>query len=122
QWLGILGSVEDHVVRCFRKGGGVHDFRYGRAREVIAEQSAQSVVASLRSQILPLVTGLPQRLEEGARVLDVGCGSGAAMLELAAAFPQSSFTGLDISPDVIAQARRAAHSLDLKNVQFLVRD
>lgn len=37
-------------------------------------------------------------LREGAKVLDVGCGSGTWMFEVATEFPESVFIGIDITP------------------------
>ena len=68
--------MEDDIVECFRKGGGVPYERFPRFHEVMAEDSGQSVLSSLESHILPLVPGLADRLAEGIRVLDLGCGRG----------------------------------------------
>jgi hypothetical protein len=78
QYIPLLGSVEDDVVRCFSEGGGVPYARYARFHEVMAEDSGQTVLPVLRDHILPLVPGLIERLEAGIRVLDVGCGRGRA--------------------------------------------
>ena len=58
QYVRILGGVEDHIVRCFREGGGVPYAEFARFHEVMAEDSGQSVMSSLESHILPLVPGL----------------------------------------------------------------
>jgi SAM-dependent methyltransferase len=42
------------------------------------------------------------------RVLDVGCGAGAQIRQLASLLPAASFTGIDISPENVDAARRAA--------------
>ncbi|MQA76944.1 MAG: methyltransferase domain-containing protein [Streptosporangiales bacterium] len=47
------------------------------------------------------------RLGPGVRVLDAGCGTGAATAELVAAvLPDGSVVGVDVSPDFLAVARR----------------
>jgi hypothetical protein len=69
QYISLLGSVEDDIVGCFRKGGGVPYERFPRFHAVMAEDSGQSVLSSLESHILPLVTGLTDRLARGIRVL-----------------------------------------------------
>ena len=58
QYIPLLGSVEDDIVHCFRNGGGVPYERFERFHEVMAEDSGQSVVPALESDILPLVPGL----------------------------------------------------------------
>ena len=122
QYFAVLGSVEDDVVRCFREGGGVPYSRFARFHEVMAEDSGQVVDGILVDRVLPLVPGLPERLAEGIDVLDVGCGSGRAMVRLAEEFPASRFTGIDFSAEAIERARAAARERGVENVRFEVRD
>ena len=88
QYIGILGGVEDDIVECFRRGGGVPYEKFPRFHEVMAEDSGQSVLSSLESHILPLVPGLTGRLEQGIRVLDLGCGRGRILHKLATLYPE----------------------------------
>ncbi len=120
QWVPLLGGVEDEVVAAFENGGGVPYASYHRFHAVMAEESDQTVVAGLRDQILPLVPGLTARLEDGIDVLDVGCGSGRALAELARAYPKSRFLGIDFSKEAIANAARGAGGLS--NLRFEARD
>jgi 2-polyprenyl-3-methyl-5-hydroxy-6-metoxy-1,4-benzoquinol methylase len=122
QWLAVMGTVEDRIVDCFRHGGGVHYDAYHRFHEVMAEESAQTVVAALVDHILPLARGLAEQLGRGIEVLDVGCGSGRALCLLAAKFPKSRFVGYDFCPDAVAAARAQADREGLKNVRFEARD
>jgi ubiquinone/menaquinone biosynthesis C-methylase UbiE len=122
QYIALLGGVEDDVVECFRKGGGVPYERYGRFHELMAEDSGQSVLSSLESHILPLVPGLVDQLSQGIRVLDVGCGRGRTMIRLAELFPRSRFVGLDLSADAIADARNEASARGLRNIEFTAAD
>lgn len=122
QWVAVLGSVEDNVADAFRHGKGVPYSAYNRFHEVMAEESGQSVVAALFDHILPLVPGLPDRMETGLDVLDVGCGSGRALIEMAEQFPKSRFVGYDASPEGIAAANAEAKRRSVSNVRFEVRD
>ncbi|HET9438303.1 MAG TPA: methyltransferase domain-containing protein [Gaiellaceae bacterium] len=122
QWITSLSTVEDDIVECFRSGGGVPYERYPRFHEVMAEESAQTVLSVLFSHILPLVPGMAERLEEGASLLDLGCGRGRALLLLAERFPASSFRGYDLSSDAIAYATTQARERGLENVTFEQRD
>jgi 2-polyprenyl-3-methyl-5-hydroxy-6-metoxy-1,4-benzoquinol methylase len=120
QYIGGLGYVEDDIVECFRKGGGVPYEKYPRFHDVMAEDSGQSVLSSLESHILPLVPGLVARLERGIRVLDLGCGRGLILNRLARLYPRSRFTGIDLSADAIAYAN--AHASDLPNLDYIAQD
>jgi len=122
QFVPIMGQVEDKLVECFKNGGGVPYSEYPRFHEVMASESDQTTVAALESHIIPLVPGLRERLESGIDVLDVGCGSGRAMITLAAAFPKSRFAGYDFSDEGISRADREAKALGLTNVRFEIRD
>ncbi len=62
--------------------------------------------------------GAFRRLSAGARVVELGCGRGIALLTLAAAFPRSHFLGLDRSADAVAEAIRLAGAHRLDNVIF----
>jgi len=120
QWIPLLGSVEDEIVKCFERGGGVPHASYRRFRAVAAEERDQTVVASLLQRILPRVPGLPARLARGCDVLDVGCGSGRALACMAEAFPHSRFTGVDSRARAIELARIDARGL--ANLRFEARD
>lgn len=122
QYIPGLAYVEDDIVACFQKGGGVPYSRYPRFHEVMAEDSGQSVLPMLESDILPLVPGLTERLERGIRAADLGCGRGRALLQLAARFPNSQFEGYDLSEDAVAWAREQAAQAGLANVAFAARD
>ena len=122
QYIAIMGAVENEIVECFHKGGGVPYEKFGRFHAVMAEDSGQSVLSSLESHILPLVPGLVDRLTQGIAVLDVGCGSGRILNRLAALFPRSEFTGLDLSSEAIQAARKEALHRKHQNTQFYIRD
>lgn len=122
QYVATLGSVEDRIVDCFKNGGGVAYEEYNRFHEVMAEDSGQSVLSSLMSSILPLIPGIRGRLEDGIDVLDIGCGSGRALLIMAKAFPNSRFFGYDLCEEPILSARMEAAKMGLTNIQFHVKD
>lgn len=122
QYIAVMGCVEDDIVECFRKGGGVPYEKFLRFHEVMAEDSGQSVLSSLESHILPLIPGLTNRLAKGIRVLDVGCGQGRIMNRLAGLYPRSRFVGMDLSTDAIGLACDEASKNDLNNVEFVAVD
>ncbi len=108
QYVAIMGMVEDDILACFKNGGGVPYSKFHRFHEVMAEDSGQSVLSSLESHILPLVPNLISSLNSGITMVDIGCGSGKIINELASLFPASHFTGIDISEEALASARLAS--------------
>ncbi len=118
QFLTVFGAVEDQLVDCFTKGGGVPYSAYPRFQEVMAEMSHQTTVMGLTEAILPLAPGLIEKLEKGIRVLDIGCGSGKALNTMAARFPNSEFVGYDICPTALESAEVEKASRGLTNVTF----
>ena len=122
QYVSVLGSVEDRIVESFKHGGGVPYSAFPRFQEVMAEDSGQTVLPALLDHILPLVPGLTGRLEEGIEVMDVGCGSGRALNLMARAFPNSRFTGYDLSEEGISRGRAEAERNGAANIRFEVKD
>jgi ubiquinone/menaquinone biosynthesis C-methylase UbiE len=122
QYVSLLGGVEDAIVDCFRRGGGVPYEQFPRFHEVMAEDSGQSVVSSLESHVLPLVPGLTDRLDRGIRVLDLGCGRGRILIKLAELFPNSRFVGMDLSEEATRDARGDATARGLTNIEFVAAD
>lgn len=122
QYIPVLGAVEDDIVECFRKGGGVPYSRYTRFHEVMAEDSGQSVLSSLESHILPLVPGLHDIFSKGIRMLDVGCGRGRILNRLASLYPASRFVGMDLSQEAVAYAQEEASSVGRDNIEFRAID
>src|SRR5918995_5555628 len=122
QFIPLMGAVEDEIVEVFRHGGGVPYLAFPRFHEVMAEDSGQTVVTALFDRILPLVPGLRERLESGIKVLDVGSGSGRALNLMARAFPNSRFTGYDISEEGVLRAITEAKRHGSTNVRFEVKD
>ena len=122
QYIPLLGSVEDKVVECFHKGGGVPYSEFKRFHEIHEEDSSISTVSSLTEVILPIIPGITEQLKRGIEVLDIGCGRGRALNRLAEEFPNSTFTGYDLSEEAIAYARETATNNNATNIRFEVRD
>jgi S-adenosylmethionine-diacylgycerolhomoserine-N-methlytransferase len=58
----------------------------------------------------------------GARVLEVGCGTGRNLVAAARSFPQGVFYGMDISSEMLASARVAASRAGLARLAFAQGD
>ena len=109
----------ERLAESFRTGGGLSydDFGPETAGWVERTLGPWSRLA-LVPTILPALDGVTARLEAGARVADVGCGSGVTLLTLAAAFPRSDFEGYDPSRHAIERAERHRASQHLANARF----
>lgn len=99
----------DLVIEVFKTGEGIpwgrHDPRvlsgvYRFFRPLYDE--------GLIPRWLPSIEGMVSILEEGARVLDIGCGLGRSTIVMASEFPNSQFLGVDPDKKSIVQARRFA--------------
>ncbi|MCA9014475.1 MAG: methyltransferase domain-containing protein [Planctomycetaceae bacterium] len=121
QWFSIFGKMEDDLVRCFREGAGVPESVFADLQSNLTAEKSESDTNRLFKHVLPAVPTLIMRLCEGLDVLDLGCGSGATLLELATAFPQSRFVGYDDCAEQIQQARRTAEERGIENVAFFNR-
>ncbi|WIX99190.1 class I SAM-dependent methyltransferase [Amycolatopsis mongoliensis] len=117
-FTGILPDLE----RAFAEGGGVPRSAYGPHLETLGAKTGDSWKHVYREHLVDgffgAVPGLKERLTAGARVLDLGCGTGNAIAVAARAFPASRFTGLDINPGVVEQAKE----IGLPNAEFVVGD
>lgn len=122
QYIPLLAQVEQDIVACFRKGGGVPYSAYPRFQQIMAEESGAVHDTALIETILPLVPGLVERLHTDINVLDVGCGRGHAINLMAQAFPNSRFVGFDFSEEGIAAGQAEAARLGLSNTRFEVQD
>lgn len=122
QYISSLGTVEDQVLDCFRNGGGVPYSAFPRFHVVMEEDSGQSIVPVIVDQVVPLIGGMHERLTGGIDVLDIGCGRGRALMQLAQAYPKSRFTGYDLSPEAIALGQKRAEEAGLDNLRFVEKD
>jgi precorrin-6B methylase 2 len=84
---------------------------------VLAKAMAGRVTPVSQEVFRILVDALPeyQVLGEGGRLLDVGCGVGWAMLDLATLFPQGRQVGLELVPEIAAETRRRAEALGVQD-------
>ncbi len=117
-----LGSVIDspRIVEAATTGNGVgwhehtHDVHEGCERFFRPGYNAHLV-----AEWLPALEGVIPKLQDGARVVDVGCGHGASTVLMATAFPASSFVGSDYHEGSIETARARAEKAGLSDrVEF----
>ena len=105
---------------AFRTGLGLTYDDHGAACACNLERmSGYLQRTELVPKLLPEVDGIVGKLEAGAAVADVGCGSGTALLAMAEAFPASTFTGYDTSTHALDNARRNLAESSADNVRLI---
>jgi SAM-dependent methyltransferase len=118
-----LAKHVHEVADAFREGGGVPYAQYRpEFTDVMDAMGRGAYDEHLLDDYLTLVPGLAERLQGGARVADVACGTGHALVLLAGAYPAATFTGYDLDEGAIGQARDEAAAAGLANVSFEVTD
>jgi len=119
----VLAKYVPELARVFRDGGGIPYATYcpdfSEAMDAVGRGAFDRF---LIEHYLPLAPGLVDRLAAGARVADVACGSGHALVLLAKAFPASTFVGYDLDEGAIARARKEAAAEGLTNVTYELAD
>jgi SAM-dependent methyltransferase len=106
-----LGSVyaTDTIAERFRTGGG---FAWGAHDQHVLGGCERffrpGYLNHLASAWIPALDGVEAKLNEGARIADVGCGHGASTLLLAKAYPSSTVIGFDAHEGSIDAARKRA--------------
>ncbi len=117
--LGTLQAVP-RITEAFRTGAGMgwgeHDEGVFHGCEKFFRAG---YLANLVTSWIPSLQGVQEKLEQGAKVGDVGCGKGASTLIMAKAFPESTFTGFDYHDASIAAAQDSAERQGLTNVSFV---
>lgn len=106
--MAALWASADRVVEAFQTGEGIpysdHDFRLTRGTGRLFGPLYRSSL----TEWISTVDGLEQKLREGARVADIGCGTGISTILMAEEFPNSEFVGWDLDEDALDIAREGA--------------
>jgi len=112
-------AVVEKLPECFRTGVGLPYDAMGSGGAVGIERGLGAWFRALLVPFaLPRVPGAVERLKAGARVADVGCGAGVALLEMAKAFPGAEFHGYDISQHALERARENGQAAGVANAHF----
>ena len=113
-----IGALE-HMPESFRSGLG-HDYdSHGCEGAVGIEKSFEPWMRHhLIDTVLPALDGAVERLDRGAKVIDIGCGAGGAVMMMAERFPNSTFVGYDISEHALQRAAERLSNSGLTNARF----
>lgn len=80
--------------------------------------TAEPLAHAPRLELLAALCGLSPAPVVTARVLELGCGTGANLLPLALEYPGATIVGCDLAASAIASAREMARALALTNLDF----
>ncbi len=117
-FVGFLGAMraEPQIVEAFRTGGGFGWHEHHEDMFVGVDAFFRpKYVANLMTSWIPTLDGVQAKLQDGARVADVGCGLGSSTVLLAQAYPASTFVGSDYHAASIELARKQAAESGVTN-------
>jgi 2-polyprenyl-3-methyl-5-hydroxy-6-metoxy-1,4-benzoquinol methylase len=112
-------AIVDRMPEAFASGIGLDYDALGPGAAAGVERGfAPWYRALLVPMALPRIAGVVPALERGAKVADVGCGAGVALLEMARAFPKSRFHGYEISHHALSRAEANRRAAGAGNAEF----
>jgi ubiquinone/menaquinone biosynthesis C-methylase UbiE len=122
QMLRSVFKDEDKFADIFKSGKGLrwsehhHDLFEGQSKF-----SKTIYMSNLISSWIPSLDGIQEKLKQGAKVADIGCGYGLSTILMAKEYPNSKFYGFDKHDGSIEAARRSAREEGVSDrVEFSV--
>jgi 2-polyprenyl-3-methyl-5-hydroxy-6-metoxy-1,4-benzoquinol methylase len=106
---GLLGPFE-RLIEVFQRGGGIRPHADGKSFRTGLETVSAGWYVHHLVRWLSAIDGLQAKLESGADVADIGCGSGLALIGMAHAFPKARFVGYESFGPFIPRATANAEA------------
>jgi Methyltransferase domain/Rv2258c-like winged HTH domain len=114
-----MSLVVEPLLESFRTGVGYdYDARGADVAASVEMGMAPWYRHNLVPVVVPMLSEVEARLRAGGRAIDIGCGSGQAVLTLAAAFPDADVRGYDISAFALERAEANRSQRGLANASF----
>jgi len=120
--VAALYQTQPLVEGAFRSGGGIEwGDHAGCLFCAIGAMLRPRYSANIVQNWLPALEGVVTKLESGAKVADIGCGTGYSTFIMARAFPNSTFIGYDFhKPSIENALEHARESGGVGNIRFEV--
>jgi 2-polyprenyl-3-methyl-5-hydroxy-6-metoxy-1,4-benzoquinol methylase len=120
QVIRSLFKDEEKFVKMFQSENGL---RWGEHHHDLFEGTARffkpNYIGNLVSSWIPSLDGVEEKLKQGAKVADIGCGYGISTTLMAKAYPNSKFYGFDNHSPSIEKAKEQAKKEGVtRNVEF----
>jgi len=124
--LGRFNSLVNVTGERFKES--LEQYRTGKFLEGYSPMHSEIVAEATKSfhtylnvyfKRLPSTNPIKQMLEKGINFLDIGCGNGRLIIQLAGLFPNSRFTGVDPSIYGINLATKNIEQLGLEDRVFV---
>jgi len=109
----IIGQGFTRSTGAFRTGNPFPIYDTPEFSEMVYE-STKNIALAFLFMIFPKNEHMKQMLEQGIRFLDIGCGNGSLVIQLAQAFGNSTFVGIGPDANGIKSARSAISDLDIE--------
>lgn len=110
----LIGQGFMQSAGAFRTGDPYPIYNTPEFSEMVYE-STKNIALAFLFMILPKNEHLKKKLEEGIRFLDIGCGNGSLVIQLAQAFGNSIFVGIGPDANGIKAAKSAISKLNLED-------
>jgi cyclopropane fatty-acyl-phospholipid synthase-like methyltransferase len=117
----VLGRAVNSAVARFPWSWRLFSGPVRRFFDSVAVGWDERVRSDSAEYLMALQAALDRLPARPARILDIGTGTGAAAFELADRYPDAEVVGIDVSAEMVAQARTRAADLSSR-VRFLVAD
>ena len=113
-------KAEEQITERFKTGQGLGWHEHHPELFVGTERFFRpGYAANLIGSWIPALEGVNERLEQGAKVADVGCGLGASTILMAKSYPKSKFFGFDYHDKSIETAKQRAKDAGVgDNIEF----
>ncbi|MCZ6511030.1 MAG: methyltransferase domain-containing protein [Alphaproteobacteria bacterium] len=100
-----FGPDLDLYPEFFRTGQTYTFQEHGEAFSKAIADITSGLHVVVARHLLPAIPGLKDRLEAGVSVLDMGCGAGGLLIQIAQTYPKAACTGVDVDVHGISIAR-----------------